>query len=111
MLKRGYRVFVWNEDMLKLGKDGKIDMNELVIKGFFDDVIDEEGMIPTEEIMKYVMNPSIFNLLDFEMHYDENGFNLEEKKDVKFVQQRRTSGNKSDRNKRKGGGREGFHRR
>lgn len=110
MLKRGYRVFVWNSDMMRFAKGGKIDLNELVMNGFFDDVLDDEGMIPTEEIMKYVYQPSVANLLDFELYYDDQGFTLEEKKDAKFVQRVGKEETKNNRNTGKSGVRKRLHR-
>ena len=101
--KKGYKVFVWNESMLKLSKDGKIDMNELVIKGFFDSVLDKSGRIPESKIMKYVMVPSIYNLLEFEMYYSRMGFELEEKLDAKFIHKRAIEPVKNNRNNRKSG--------
>lgn len=86
MLKRGIPVFVWTKEMMDLGdidKDTgkrKIDMNKLIMQGFFDNVLDEKGQVPESEISKYVSDPSLPSLLEFELHYSDLGFELGKKK-------------------------------
>lgn len=90
LLRSGYRVFVWNDEMMALrDEDDKIDMNQLLLTGYFDNSLTEESQIRVEEIMKNVMNPTLPNLLQFEVHYSKFGYEMEEKKHDRFVQKRR----------------------
>jgi hypothetical protein len=109
MLKRGFRVFVWSKEMLALAEDGKIDMNMLVTKGFFDDVMNELGQIPEEVIMKYAMNSTIENLLEFEMYYNELGIIVEEEKKNVGIIDWNKKGNKNNSTVGKGGVRKRLH--
>ena len=110
MLKRGFRVFVWNSEMMSYAKDCKIDMNQLIMCGFFDKVLDEKGQIPYEEIMKYVYIPSLPNMLDFELYYSDLGYEIEGKKHAKFVQRDGKETIKASGNTRKSGSGKRFHR-
>ena len=116
MLKKGFKVFIWNNEMLKHRKDGKIDINQLVMEGFFDEVLDDDGQIPVDELMKYVVNSSIESILDFEFHYSfTHGIELEKKKEisrsynVEFVKQKGFGENKGSGNTWKSGVGKRFH--
>jgi hypothetical protein len=82
-LKLGYNVFVWNKEMWALRdiKKNKIDMNQLVMTGYFDNILDEKGQIPCEQLIKHVLKPTLQNLLEFELHYHAFGFEMEDAKD------------------------------
>jgi hypothetical protein len=102
--------------MLKHRKDSKIDINQLVMEGFFDEVLDDDGQIPIDELMKNVVNSSIESILDFEFHYSfTHGIELEKKKEivrsnnVEFVKQKGFGENKNSGNTWKGGIGKRFH--
>ena len=92
MLKRGYRVFIWNAEMFTYAEDKngkkKIDMNELVMKGFFDSSIDEHGQITHSKILEHVFEPSMHNVFSFEINYKMLGFELEDVNDRSFQRRR-----------------------
>lgn len=88
MLKKGYRVFVWNYDMFQHSKDNKIDINMLVMSGYFDNDIVDDGFIRTEKIMKHVVTPTIHNVLAFEIDYQMLGFTMEDMNDRTFQKRR-----------------------
>jgi hypothetical protein len=99
-LRSGYSVFVWSAEMMELRDKvkNKIDLNQLVMSGYCDQIIDELGQIPYDYIMKHVMKPTLQNLIAFEMHYTKYGFEMEEKKDDWSVQRtRKNTNNRPDR--------------
>lgn len=99
-LRAGISVFVWSDEMMELRDKikNKIDLNQLVMTGYCDQVLDEQGQIPYEYVMKHVMKPTLENLLAFEMHYTKYGFEMEEKKDDRSFQKgRRNPNNRPDR--------------
>lgn len=86
LLKKGYKVFVWNNEMMAQRVEGKIDMNQLVINGYFDNVLNEDGQIPSTEIMKYVYNSNVGKILEFEFYYGfDHKIELIKKKEPKYV--------------------------
>jgi len=87
-LKKGFKVFKWTREMLALGVH---DLNGLIQKGFFKpDEMNADGTVKTEVIMKHVIEPTIGEILCFQMDALDLGVNvLERKQDVKFVKQER----------------------
>jgi transcription elongation factor Elf1 len=83
-LKKGFKAFKWTAEMLKYGVH---DLNGLVQVGYFkDDEFNEDGTVKTEVILKHVIEPSIGEILCFQMEALQLGVNvLERKKNVGFV--------------------------
>lgn len=95
-LKKGYRVFMWTREMLEYGKD----LNDLVKKGFFSEgQMNPDGTVLESVIMKYVVSPSIGDILCFQLNALTLGVNvLETNKDAWIARQKY----KADRATRKG---------
>lgn len=65
--------------MFALQKDGKIDLNELVVKNFFNEEdFTEKGQIKTEVLMKHVLKSDIANMILYKMEKDILGIEVEE---------------------------------
>jgi len=99
-LRSGISVFVWSDEMMELRDKikNKIDLNQLVMTGYCDAIIDENGQIPYEYIIKHVMKPTLQNLLAFEMHYAKFGFSMEDgNNDRSFQAGRWHSNNRTNR--------------
>lgn len=108
LLKKGFKVFVWNSEMMSHSVDGKVDLNKLIMDGFFDDVLDDNGQIPEKEMLKYVYESTMSKILDFELYYEFTlNFDIENKEakkdnyNVRSIQKTRTKPNKNSRNTRK----------
>lgn len=66
-LKKGYRVVKWNSKMLKW-KKGVYDLNGLILSGFFaPEDFNEDGTLKTSAIMPYVIEPSMGEILMFQI--------------------------------------------
>ena len=83
-LKKGIKVFKWQKDMLK---NEVHDLNGLIQSNYFKaDDFNEDDTIKTDVIMKYVIEPTIGEILCFQMEALDLGINvIERKKHVEFA--------------------------
>lgn len=72
MLKNGYKIFQWDKEMLKYGKD----INSLIINGYFKDKCDSNGIIKKEFLMKNVLSPTFDSIALFELNSQLCGNNV-----------------------------------
>lgn len=79
-LKKGFRVIKWTREMLNW-KKGVHDLNGLIQSGFFKpEDFKSDGTIKKEVIMKYMVEPTIGEIMCFQMESLELGVNLLERK-------------------------------
>ena len=86
-LKKGYRVFKWTRELVEYAKD----LNGLVEKGFFTpEQFNEDGTIKDSAIERFIVSPTIGEILCFQMEALDLGVNvLERREDVEFARKRR----------------------
>lgn len=90
-LKKGFRVFKWTNKLLKW-ELGVHDLNGLVTSGFFKpEEMNPDGTVKTEVIMQYVIQPTIGEIMCFQMEALDLGVNLLERKksNVGFTREER----------------------
>lgn len=84
LLKQGYNVFNWNNEMLSCGKDGKVDINQLVISGYFNEQhLDRYGVLNYNVLSQYVLKNSLTNVLKFQLEKQSLGISLEWNKNAR----------------------------